>query len=87
MGEAGPEAIMPLSRGPDGRLGVKTAGGGNSGQKIQLIVTAEEGEMFVPRVRAIAEEESVTVTRSAMSEMDEYLPSRVFGILEDDRVR
>lgn len=27
MGEAGPEAIMPLKRGPDGRLGV--AGGGN----------------------------------------------------------
>lgn len=28
MGEAGPEAIMPLARGADGRLGVKTAGGG-----------------------------------------------------------
>lgn len=28
MGEAGPEAIMPLSRGPDGRLGVAAAGGG-----------------------------------------------------------
>ena len=28
MGEAGPEAIMPLSRGPDGRLGVRAAGGG-----------------------------------------------------------
>ncbi|MEA2884108.1 MAG: hypothetical protein QOH32_3364 [Bradyrhizobium sp.] len=28
-GEAGPEAIMPLQRGPDGRLGV-TGGGGNS---------------------------------------------------------
>ena len=28
MGEAGPEAIMPLTRGPDGRLGVATAGGG-----------------------------------------------------------
>lgn len=27
MGEAGPEAIMPLARGPDGRLGVQTAGG------------------------------------------------------------
>lgn len=27
MGEAGPEAIMPLSRGPDGRLGVRAAGG------------------------------------------------------------
>lgn len=29
MGEAGPEAIMPLSRGSDGRLGVRAAGGGN----------------------------------------------------------
>jgi len=28
MGEAGPEAIMPLRRGPDGRLGVSAAGGG-----------------------------------------------------------
>jgi hypothetical protein len=27
MGEAGPEAIMPLSRGADGRLGVAAAGG------------------------------------------------------------
>lgn len=27
MGEAGPEAIMPLSRGADGRLGVKAMGG------------------------------------------------------------
>lgn len=29
-GEAGPEAIMPLKRGPDGRLGVSGAGGGNN---------------------------------------------------------
>jgi len=28
MGEAGPEAIMPLARGADGRLGVRGAGGG-----------------------------------------------------------
>jgi lambda family phage tail tape measure protein len=28
MGEAGPEAIMPLRRGRDGRLGVEAAGGG-----------------------------------------------------------
>ncbi len=28
MGEAGPEAIMPLARGPDGALGVRGAGGG-----------------------------------------------------------
>jgi phage-related minor tail protein len=29
-GEAGPEAIMPLSRGPDGKLGVAARSGGNS---------------------------------------------------------
>lgn len=29
MGEAGPEAIMPLARGADGRLGVRAASGGS----------------------------------------------------------
>jgi phage-related minor tail protein len=28
MGEAGPEAIMPLKRGKDGKLGVASGGGG-----------------------------------------------------------
>lgn len=32
MGEAGPEAIMPLTRGSDGRLGVQAAGLGGAGQ-------------------------------------------------------
>ncbi|WP_258390407.1 phage tail tape measure protein [Stenotrophomonas maltophilia] len=31
FGEAGPEAIMPLRRGPDGRLGVAAHGGGGGG--------------------------------------------------------
>jgi hypothetical protein len=30
MGEAGPEAILPLTRGADGRLGVRSAGGGRA---------------------------------------------------------
>ncbi|CAN5417434.1 phage tail tape measure protein [soil metagenome] len=29
-GEAGPEAIVPLARGPDGRLGIAGPGGGNT---------------------------------------------------------
>ena len=33
-GEAGPEAIMPLSRGPDGRLGI--AGGGGNTINVQI---------------------------------------------------
>jgi phage-related minor tail protein len=31
MGEAGPEAVMPLRRGPDGRLGVSAPSGASSG--------------------------------------------------------
>lgn len=34
MGEAGPEAVMPLTRGPDGSLGVANFGGGDGGQQI-----------------------------------------------------
>ena len=30
MAESGPEAIMPLSRGADGKLGVKASGGGTT---------------------------------------------------------
>ncbi|WP_342748806.1 phage tail tape measure protein [Pararhodobacter marinus] len=30
MGEAGPEAILPLARGADGKLGVRGAGGGRA---------------------------------------------------------
>lgn len=32
MGEAGPEAIMPLQRGPDGSLGVQMYGGASNGR-------------------------------------------------------
>lgn len=37
MGEAGPEAIMPLRRGPDGSLGVQAQGGGGSNVSVNII--------------------------------------------------
>lgn len=40
MGEAGPEAIMPLARGPDGRLGVQ-AGGGRAVNVVMNIATPD----------------------------------------------
>lgn len=40
MGEAGPEAIMPLARGPDGKLGVQ-AGGGRSVSVVMNITTPD----------------------------------------------
>lgn len=39
LGEAGPEAIMPLSRGADGKLGVKTTGAGDSGIVVNITNT------------------------------------------------
>lgn len=35
-GEAGPEAIVPLERGPDGKLGVSNSGGGSSGNRVHI---------------------------------------------------
>jgi len=45
MGEAGPEAIMPLARGPDGRLGVRAAGGG-APVNIVMNVSTPDAESF-----------------------------------------
>jgi hypothetical protein len=36
MGEAGPEAVLPLKRGPDGRLGVGAGGGAGGGISVQV---------------------------------------------------
>lgn len=66
FGEAGPEAIMPLTRTPDGNLGVRATGGGASGLTVNIIESSEKsgqvqrssGEqgdilnVFVARVKA-----------------------------------
>jgi phage-related minor tail protein len=50
MGEAGPEAIMPLTRTSGGDLGVKMVGGGSGGDNIVVNVqvdasgTSSEGD-------------------------------------------
>ncbi|MFZ7090425.1 phage tail tape measure protein [Primorskyibacter sp. 2E233] len=41
MGEAGPEAIMPLTRGADGKLGVRSSGGGQPVTVVMNISTPD----------------------------------------------
>jgi hypothetical protein len=41
MGEAGPEAIMPLTRGADGKLGVQSSGGGGSSVEVNVYNQSE----------------------------------------------
>lgn len=45
MGEAGPEAIMPLARGPDGRLGVQ-AGGGARPVTVVMNISTPDAQSF-----------------------------------------
>jgi len=61
MGEAGPEAIMPLSRGADGRLGVQMAGGGRAVNVVMHVSTPDvqgfqrsQGQIAAQVSRALA---------------------------------
>jgi phage-related minor tail protein len=44
MGEAGPEAIVPLARGMDGKLGVRSAGGG--GVNVVMNISTPDADSF-----------------------------------------
>jgi phage-related minor tail protein len=46
MGERGAEAVMPLARGPDGRLGVVTQGGDARPVSVTVNITAQDAESF-----------------------------------------
>lgn len=93
MGEAGPEAVMPLKRGPDGSLGVQmyndmqSSGAAANAMRLELVVRAEEGKMFKPTVEAIAEEKSVQVTKAGIAQYDQTMPQRMLQISNDDRAR
>ncbi|WP_126975626.1 phage tail tape measure protein [Frigidibacter oleivorans] len=62
MGEAGPEAILPLSRGADGRLGVASPGGGGRAVNVTMQVTTpdvagfrrSQGQIAAQLARAMA---------------------------------
>jgi hypothetical protein len=62
MGEAGPEAIMPLTRGADGRLGVAAQGGGRA-VNVTMNVTTPDVEGFARSRSQIAAQVSRVIAR------------------------
>lgn len=44
MGEAGPEAIMPLSRGPNGKLGVASSGSGTTNVTVNVDASGSKAQ-------------------------------------------
>jgi hypothetical protein len=86
FGEAGPEAAVPL---PDGRsIPVsfsnmpKMPRAASGPQRIELIVRAEEGEMFRPTVQAEARGVAVNVTQAGINRYDKNMPGRVNEVME-----
>lgn len=61
MGEAGPEAILPLARGADGSLGVKTRGGGTT--RVVMNVTTPDVAGFARSKGQIAAQMSRMLAR------------------------
>lgn len=76
MGEAGPEAIMPLKRGPDGSLGVQmhNEGNGRSGNVLNFNPSIENNY----RIEGAISEEKVVNTIKAASEQTKEETKREF---------
>lgn len=84
MGEAGPEAIMPLKRGPDGSLGVQMHG---ERQQIELVVRPLKGTTFDADVEVVANNSAAKVVTLGLNEFNDRLPDRIQEISDDPRAR
>lgn len=78
MGEAGPEAIMPLKRGPGGALGVQASGGGSS----RIMVEMSPG--LVASILAQAKDNSVQISQQSSRQavqglVDGHKDGRIFA--------
>lgn len=63
LGEAGPEAIMPLSRGPDGKLGVRTEGGSAKPVTVVMNISTPDAQSFRRSQSQVAAEMSRALGR------------------------
>lgn len=63
MGEAGPEAIMPLRRGPDGKLGVAASEGGGRPVNVTMHITTPDVQGFQRSQSQIAVQMSRALAR------------------------
>lgn len=79
MGEAGPEAILPLKRGPGGKLGVEAQGGG--GMTINVNVAGARGNAEIIEMVQ-------TGVKQGIGHYDRHVvPSRFKAISKDPRRR
>lgn len=65
MGEAGPEAIMPLTRGPDGKLGVRAQSGNAAPVTVVMNISTPDTAGFQRSQSQIAARMSQALSRGA----------------------
>lgn len=73
MGEAGPEAIMPLKRGADGKLGVASSGGKSA--SITFNIDAKG-----------ADATQIAALQAQLKAMQQTLPAQIKSYLDDPRM-
>lgn len=76
MGEEGPEAIVPLTRGPSGVLGIKQWGG-NGGGAPNVSVNVEVVNNFGPDAKARVEQKPNGDLRVIFEQVEDHLASRM----------
>lgn len=73
MGEAGPEAIMPLKRGANGVLGVASDGGGGQPVHVTVGVSVDDNGNLQAYVKGVSQQ----ATQSGIAQYDATLPQKV----------
>jgi lambda family phage tail tape measure protein len=68
MGEAGPEAIMPLRRGRDGNLGVMSSGGGTTNVVVNVDASGSSVEGDQQQAKALGNAISAAVQSELMKQ-------------------
>ncbi len=63
MGEAGPEAIVPLARGADGKLGIRTGGGSGGAVNVTMNISTPDAAGFRRSQSQIAAEMNRAIAR------------------------
>jgi lambda family phage tail tape measure protein len=69
MGEAGPEAIMPLKRGSDGKLGVASSGHGSTTNNVSVSVNVESGNTQIKSNSNQATDLGQAISRAVQAEL------------------
>ncbi|MEC3912189.1 phage tail length tape measure family protein [Sphingobium sp. CR2-8] len=74
MGEAGPEAIMPLKRGPNGSLGVEVHGGGKPSMRLgdNYFTIRVEGGFMPEAVMAVADQAGERAVQTARRSFQDW---------------